>query len=286
MVTQHLLSRLLQDPRLRSIPPQFDCGPGRITLSGITPSAKPAYLTILQQILNRPVLFVSAAHPDLEAMAATTAFYHRNLSGKAGERVACFPALEPGPYSGVSPNAEAVEQRTLALWKIYRQTLDILLCGPTALVTRLPECLHSFEQVPELAVGREISPEELAAYLKKAGYVNEEPVTGIGTFSRRGGVLDVFPPAGDNPARIEFFGDEIESLREFSVTSQRSVGSVENVTPIPMREVFLDPESIRQWSRKAAKRWNPQDFPNFFENQVVQAGAGGKSSRDSSSCRR
>ncbi len=274
MVTQQLLSRLLQDPRLRSIPHQFDSGPRRITLSGITSSAKPAYLTILQQILNRPLLFVSAANPNLEEMATTTAFYHRNLSGGAGERVACFPALEPGPYSGVSPHAEAVEQRALALWRIQRQSLDILLCRPTALVTRLPEFLHYFEQVPELAVGSEISPEELVAYLKKAGYVQEEPVTGIGTFSRRGGILDVFPPAEDNPTRIEFFGDEIESLREFSVTSQRSVGSVKSVTPIPMRETFIDAESLRHWSRKAAERWDPQVFSNFFENQVVQASRG------------
>ena len=274
MATRPLLSQLAQDPLLQSIPGQVDSGPCRITLSGITPAAKPAYLALLHRVLSRPILFLSAGSPDLEAMAATTAFYHRSLSGKPGERVAAFPALQPGPYSGLSPHAEAVEQRTLALWKMHRRSLDILLCGPTALVTRLPAVLPGLRQVPELAAGREIALEELIGYLKRAGYVREEPVTGVGTFSRRGGILDVYPPGSPNPARIEFFGDEVESLREFSVSSQRSVGRLESVTPVPMRETFVDPEALLEWSLLASERWDPQEFPGFFETQVVQAGRG------------
>ena len=274
VATQHLLTQLAKDPLLQSIPRQVDSALRRITLSGITPSAKPAYLALLHRILKRPILFLSAGVPDLEAMAATTAFYHRSLSGNPGERVSTLPALEPGPYSGLSPHAEAVEQRTLALWKIHRRTLDILLCGPTALLARLPEFLPDFRQVPELAPGREISLEGLIAYLKRAGYAKEEPVTGVGTFSRRGGILDIYPPGSPNPARIEFFGDEIESLREFSVSSQRSVGGLESVTPVPMREAFVDPGALREWSRVASERWSSGDYPAFFETQLLQASRG------------
>ena len=274
MATRHLLSQLAQDTLLQSIPRQVDSGPCRITLSGIAPAAKPAYLALLHRILSRPILFLSAGVPDLEAMAATTAFYHRGLSGQPGDRVATFPALQPGHYSGLSPHAEAVEQRTLALWKMHRRSLDILLCAPTALVTRLPEVLPDLRQVPELTPGTEIALEELIGYLKRAGYVREEPVTGVGSFSRRGGILDVYPPGSLNPARVEFFGDEVESLREFSVSSQRSVGRLESVTPVPMRETFVDPNALREWSREASERWSPQEFPAFFETQVVQAGRG------------
>ena len=284
MATRHLLSQLAQDTLLQSIPGQVDSGRCLVTLSGITPAAKPAYLALLHRILSRPILFVSAGVPDLEAMAATTAFYHRGLSGKPGERVAAFPALQPGPYSGLSPHAEAVEQRTLALWKMHRRTLDILLCGPTALVTRLPEVLPDLRQVPELAPGREIALEELIGYLKRAGYVREEPVTGVGTFSRRGGILDVYPPGSLNPARIEFFGDEVESLREFSVSSQRSVGRLESVTPVPMRETFVDPNALREWSREASERWSPQEFFPPSSKPRWSRQAGESTSRGSSSC--
>ena len=151
-------------------------------------------------------------------------------------------------------------------------------------MTRLPEVLSDFQQVPELAPGREISLDELIGYLKRAGYVNEEPVTGVGAFSRRGGILDVYPPGSRNPARIEFFGDEIESLREFSVSSQRSVGRLESVTPVPMREAFVDPESLQKWSRKASERWNPRGFSRSFSKPRWSRLAGGSTSRGLSSC--
>ena len=274
MVIQQLLSRLLADDSHQSIPQHFDSGARELTLTGITPAAKPAYLAILQQILNKPVLFVSASKLDLEEIARATAFYQQRLFGKDDDRVAIFPAMEPGPYSGVSPHPEVSEQRAVALWRIFRRTVDILVCSPTTLVTRLPDLMSDFRQVPELVVGLEISPDKLVAYLEKAGYVAEEPVVSVGAFSRRGGILDIFPPVSDNPARVEFFGDEIESLREFSVTSQRSVGTIESLIPIPMRETFVDPESLQNWSRKAAEKWPPRVFPEFFENQVIQASQG------------
>ena len=274
MVIQQLLSRLLEDYSLRSISPHFDSGARELTLTGITPSAKPAYLAILQKILNKPVLLVSSSKLDLEEIAGATAFYQRRLFGKDDDRVAIFPAMEPGPYSGLSPHPEVLAQRAVALWRIFRRTVDILVCSPTTLVTRLPDLMSDFRQVPELVVGRKISPEKLVAYLEKAGYVPEEPVVSVGAFSRRGGILDIFPPVSDNPARVEFFGDEIESLREFSVTSQRSVGTVESLIPIPMRETFVDPQSLRNWSRKAVEKWPIHVFPEFFENQVIQASHG------------
>ena len=73
--------------------------------------------------------------------------------------------------------------------------------------------------------------------------VGYEPVTTVtepGTFSRRGGILDIFPLACAFPVRIEFFDDEIESLREFDPQSQRSIGEVSSVTIIPAREALLD----------------------------------------------
>lgn len=274
MVTQHLFSRLLEDNSLQSIPQHFDAGALELTLTGITPAAKPAYLAILQKILNKPVLFISASKVDLEEIARTTAFYQQKLLGKDNDRVAIFPAMEPGPYSGVSPHPEVLGQRAVALWRTYCRTVDILVCAPTTLVTRLPDLRSDFRQVPELVVGLAISPDKLVAYLEEAGYIAEEPVVSVGAFSRRGGILDVFPPVRENPVRVEFFGDEIESLREFSVTSQRSVGTIERLIPIPMRETFIDSESLQNWSQKAAEKWHPHVFPEFFENQVIQARQG------------
>ena len=72
------------------------------------------------------------------------------FSGQGDSRLAVLPALEPGPYSGMSPHPEIQEERTLAFWKIFHSQLDILICPLTSLLTRLPNIRRLPEQVPVL----------------------------------------------------------------------------------------------------------------------------------------
>ena len=125
----------------------------------------------------------------------------------------------------------------------------------------------SFAAVPQVAVGAELPPEELAQFLLRSGYVRQEPVSSVGAFSIRGGILDVFPPNSENPLRIEFFGDEIESLREFSVKSQRSIGPVQKLSLPPMRELPIEPEQLRQWSEFAERTFPPEEYGEFLGSQ-------------------
>ena len=101
--------------------------------------------------------------------------------------------------------------------------------------------------------------------------MRQEPVSSVGAFSMRGGILDVFPPNSENPLRIEFFGDEIESLREFSVKSQRSVGPVQKLSLPPMRELPIDPEQLRQWSELAELTFPQEEYGEFLASQGIRA---------------
>src|SRR5207248_4063526 len=76
-----------------------------------------------------------------------------------------------------------------------------------------------------LRAGEQVDPEGLAAWLVAHGYRRTDAVELAGEFSRRGGILDVFSPDGEAPCRLEFFGDELESIRLFSPQTQRSLGS-------------------------------------------------------------
>ena len=271
MLTQHLLAQLLEDPRLRQIPQQLQFGQRHFILTGLTPSAKAAYLAILHRLLNQPILYVGLDNPRLDEFRQATSFFHRMLSGRDDEFVAVFPGLEPGPYSGFSPHAEVLEQRALTLWKLFQNSVDILLVAPAALLTRMPDAQASFGAVPQVAVGAELPPEELAQFLLRSGYVRQEPVSSVGAFSIRGGILDVFPPNSENPLRIEFFGDEIESLREFSVKSQRSIGPVQKLSLPPMRELPIEPEQLRQWSEFAERTFPPEEYGEFLGSQGIRA---------------
>ena len=271
MLTQHLLAQLLEDPRLRQIPQQIQFGQRHFVLTGLTPSAKPAYLAVLHRLLNQPILYVGLDNPHLDEFRQATSFFHRMLSDKDDEFVAVFPSFEPGPYSGFSPHAEVLEQRALTLWRLFQNRVDILLAPPAALLTRMADAQPTFAAVPQLAVGAELPPEELAEFLLKSGYVRQEPVSSVGAFSMRGGILDVFPPNSENPLRIEFFGDEIESLREFSVKSQRSVGPVQKLSLPPMRELPIDSEQLRQWSELVERTLLPEEYGEFLASQGIRA---------------
>lgn len=273
MLTQHLLSSLLEDPELVQIPQQLRFGQRHFVLSGLTPTAKPAYVAALQHAVNQPILFAGSGNQMLEEFKQTTAFFHRLFTNRDEGSVATFPELEPGPYSGLSPHAEILEQRALALWRLFERKLDILICPPAALMTRMPDVRGAFSGVPDLAVGTERSPEELVQYLLRTGYVREEPVSSVGTLSMRGGILDVFPPNSENPVRIEFFGDEVESLREFSVKSQRSIGPIQKLVLPPMRELLLDESQLASWAELAEMTLDPEAHADFLENQVARAKA-------------
>jgi transcription-repair coupling factor (superfamily II helicase) len=103
----------------------------------------------------------------------------------------------------------------------------------TIAVTDLPD------QPRELRSGARISQTALLHELLELGYVPVIEVAGKGEFARRGGIVDVFPPSADLPIRIESFGDEIESLRRFDPTDQRSVGRVDSIVLLPASEFLL-----------------------------------------------
>jgi transcription-repair coupling factor (superfamily II helicase) len=95
--------------------------------------------------------------------------------------------------------------------------------------------------------------------------VEDDPVTDPGEFSLRGGILDIFPPHLERPVRLEFFGDQIESIRAFDVESQRSVEAIQTVEIIPMREYCVRRELLRQWAEKAPSLWSEPFIPHLEE---------------------
>jgi transcription-repair coupling factor (superfamily II helicase) len=274
VLTQHLFGQLLDDPQLNQILLQLQSGRQRFILSGITPSAKPAYVAVLQRLLKRPLLYASSSNQNWEEFRRATAFFRKMLSSEGSDRVAVLPALEPSPYRRLSPHPEILAERALTLWKLFRSDLDILLCPALSLLARMPSLRDNFSAIPELSVGVELAPEDLAKYLLKAGYVRDEPVTNLGSFSMRGGIVDIFSQGFENPVRIEFFGDEIESLREFSVKSQRSIGPVLRFAAVPMRELFIDQDVLHGWAERAEQNWNQEQYAGFVADQVARAREG------------
>jgi transcription-repair coupling factor (superfamily II helicase) len=132
----------------------------------------------------------------------------------------------------------AARVAALAAWRAG--TARILVASVQALLqhTIAPDDLPA--DVGRLRIGARLRPETLLRELLGLGYVPAAEVAGRGEFARRGGIVDVFPPSAELPVRIEFFGDEIDSLRAFDPTDQRTVGPVDEAVLLPASE-FLAP---------------------------------------------
>ncbi|HOS42473.1 MAG TPA: transcription-repair coupling factor, partial [Armatimonadota bacterium] len=156
--------------------------------------------------------------------------------------LALFPSLEGLLYEETSPDYQLVRDRITVLARLAMGEPLVLIVTPDAMLHRTlpPDAMRA--AVRALAVGERIDPAQLAAWLVGAGYAREALVEQPGQFSLRGGVLDIYPSTASEPVRLEFFGDDIESLRAFAPETQRSTRALERITLFPARELLLAPE--------------------------------------------
>ncbi len=209
---------------------------GRASISGLTPTAKAIFAVLLWRSLDKPVIVVTESSKKAEAIVEAIDTFFTLLATEARPDPLLLPALDVLPLQNLSPHAEIQEQRASGLWRLASRRSSItVLPAPSALLR-----VHPGEYYRQLAVkiaaGEEIPLDELVAHLQSVGYERRDPVEMVGEFSVRGGILDVFSPESPQPARIEFFGDLVESIRRFDPESQRSVLKIQDCLLLPLTE--------------------------------------------------
>jgi transcription-repair coupling factor (superfamily II helicase) len=158
-------------------------------------------------------------HRDLVALAG--------LMGRDPRGIVVFPALACDPYNDIPPHPEVERERVRALGRLRRQDLDLLLVAAGALLSWLPPPAEIAASSHALRVGAVLAPERFLLDCLRAGYRRVDTVAAPGEISRRGGIVDIYPPEADEPVRIELFGDTVESLRSFDPDHQRSTGALD-----------------------------------------------------------
>ncbi|APH59164.1 transcription-repair coupling factor [Granulibacter bethesdensis] len=163
--------------------------------------------------------------------------------------VLTFPAWDCLPYDRVSPNPELVSERVATLARLA-ETPDsprIVLTTFNALVQRVPPRAQFHGTGLDLGVGDLADPDEMARFLDQHGYVRAGTVMEAGEYALRGGIVDIFPSGEAEPIRLDLFGDQIESIRRFDPTTQRSGEAVERLVLRPVSEIPLDKDSITRF---------------------------------------
>ncbi|MFD6054683.1 transcription-repair coupling factor [Agromyces sp. NPDC060279] len=178
-----------------------------------------------------------------------------------------FPAWETLPHERLSPSAETVGRRLHAIRRLHEWGASagerhplVVVASVRAALQPIADNLAELEPIELVAGGRGYDLSELSLRLVDLAYARVDMVARRGEFAVRGGILDVFPPTADHPVRVEFFGDEIEELRAFSVADQRSLPEpVERVHLAPSRELLLTP-AVRQRAREMV-----HEFPSLSQ---------------------
>ncbi len=169
-----------------------------------------------------------------------------------GRTAAVFPAWETLPHERLSPTAETVGRRTAIIAELVDGRLpDVLLVPIRALMQPFAADLAD-ERPQTLSAGDEPGFDAVIEGLVRAGYERVPMVERRGQFAVRGGIVDVFVPTDEHPTRVEFFGDEVDQMRDFSVSDQRSIGDRHSALVIPVCRELLLTESVRTRAQKLA----------------------------------
>ncbi len=225
--------------------------PGAQALAGLDDSQRLHILAALAVKTGRPLIVVT---PSDQAAARAVGDLKELMPGA----VVAFPAREVSFLRTAASSHDLGIRRLSALGLAVTGRLSALVAPADALMHPLMPRAVFEENVIRVEAGQRLDPQDLIARLTLAGYERVDVTEARGQCALRGGILDVYPIGEDNALRLEFFDDEVDSLRDFDVMTQRSIGTRDWAQIFPASEVLLSPDA----ARKAAER---------LENALLQA---------------
>jgi transcription-repair coupling factor (superfamily II helicase) len=217
---------------------------GRIRLSGVTPTAKAVLLVLLRKALDRPLLVVVPDNRTAEELAPVVQAFAELTGAFSPETVVTLPTRDVLPFQNLSPHPEIQEERAVALWKIASAAASIVISPVAATALRLRTAEFYAGLARSVRRGEGFDPEQLVRHLNTVGYNATDVVEMPGEYTLRGGILDVYSPEADRPVRIEFFGDEPESIRKFDPETQRSSTPLDEALLLPLTETPVSEELL------------------------------------------
>lgn len=218
-----------------------------VSMNGLADSAKSLVLALLHHEIRRPLFLIAS---DNHAAAR----FHQELANLSRYRAFLYPASEVSPYEQVLSSADVVAGQMEVLRHVIASAGEpyIVVAPARALMQRVLDCRTLSESTITVKVGDSLEPAAMARALAALGYSRESLVTLRGEFSIRGDIIDIYPSAGP-PARVELFGDEVESIRVFNVENQRSVGTADSLAVPPRFWLVLSqPDALGLKLRQAA----------------------------------
>lgn len=247
MILDRFIARFSALEQDSLIPP-----PGGMSSVGGLPGAAPALLAAtIRRETGRCVVSIASGPAAAEAIFADL----EAIGASAGCRY--LPQRETLPFENADPHVEISSRRADAFASLLAGRADLIVTTTRGLVERSAVTTDA-EFGVRLSVGDTVSRDGLADRLEELGFVSRSSVQELGDFVVRGGIVDVFPFGHDDPLRIEFWDDEIASLRRFDLLTQRSIGRLDEAEILP---ITLDASLVErggQWERRCLLELLPE----------------------------
>jgi len=252
------------DPSVRELLERIALEEKRITVGGLEGSARAFLLSLLFRHLRRTIVVIVPTDKEAEGAFRDISFFLGN------DQAVLLP-----PWDLLTTDMFAFQRETelTRLEVLHRLTLGgpaVVVIPARALMQKVVprEVLEGYGEW--ISVGDTRERDGLAQKLMEGGYIRETLVEGKGEFSVRGNVVDLFPPMAGRPFRLEFFGDELESIREFDEASQRSTKELAEFMLFPAREAILTPERRERAIRNIRRRANELELPRGTKAKLVE----------------
>jgi transcription-repair coupling factor (superfamily II helicase) len=244
-----------------------------LTLASIARGAQPLVLADLARAAatrssGGRVVFIAPDESAMQGVVDSAGYFAPELE------VIAFPAWDCLPYDRASPALSISARRLAALHRLQAPA-----AGPQLLVTTINAVLQRTltpfrirESVRLLEPGMEIGRESLIALLMRQGYSRSDTVIDAGEFAVRGSIFDIYPSGLGAGLRLDFFGDELETLRLFDPSTQRSTGSLDRHLLLPASEALLDEASVKRFRTHYRERFGA----NATSDPLYQAVSDGR----------
>jgi len=246
-------------------------GPKRV--QALQGGARAYVLSLVAARWRGPLLVVAATAREAESLYGDLAFF----LGEAGalpplrRRLHLFPSWEVLPFEKLSPHPDNLAGRLEGLYKLIEEPAPVLIGTPAALMQKVIPRDALKRSYLYLVAGQPLARETLLDHLVQWGYQNVPLVEERGDFSARGGIVDLYAPGYARPLRLEFDGDRLESIREFSPASQRSERSHEELLLLPMKEFSLRRSNLDEALRKLDQRAGDLEMDRREKHSLLES---------------
>lgn len=265
MIVNNLIDEFLNSSIGKNVIPRLKAQKSQeLYFHGLTDSAKGFFLTSLISSVNRPILYLAS---DINQALS---LYHE-ISNLTNLPVFYFPSQEVSPYDQILSEVEVVSNQIKVLLHFLNKNEPCLILSTTKCLTeRLWNKDDLVKSCFEINLETKIPPQELSNRLVNLGYKKSQAATNKGEFSLRGDIFDIYPVSGE-ASRIEFFGDEIESIRTYTTNTQRSQENIKSILIAPRHyivNVASKTEEIISQINKLAE--SKSDLKEIVEKEIEE----------------